>query len=206
MSGKSKTAKKQGKGFATWEIIAGVCLILLVIWAAYSVLYPSPSPTSSSLTSSSPGSPSPTSGPTQFTLQRVGPDSTNDGQVSLSTYSGDVIMLEFMEPWCPHCQNDAPMLQQLWVQYQTKGVVFISIAGNWNGATANDVSTFIKTYHTNWTYAYDSSGTTFTAYGITATPTFVFIGHSGNIATSHVGEMSSQDITNELNLLIQQSS
>ncbi len=50
-------------------------------------------------------------------------------------------------------------------------VVFLSVAGPWNGATANDAAGFIGKYSSGWIYVYDSSGTIFSEYGVNSTPT-----------------------------------
>lgn len=136
-----------------------------------------------------------------FTLPIVGPNGLTGQSLSLSSFRGKVILLEFMEPWCPHCQNMAPTLQDLYTKYQNNpNVVFISVAGPWNGpdgnpASANDAAKFISTYGTGWTYVYDSSGTVMTnEYGVNSTPTFFIISKSGVVFTTFQGEQAENAI------------
>src|SRR5438045_1698964 len=39
---------------------------------------------------------------------------------SLCAQKGKVVVLEFMATWCPHCQADAPMMNQLDAAYKSK--------------------------------------------------------------------------------------
>ncbi len=123
-----------------------------------------------------------------FTLPVVGSNGLTGESVSLSSFRGKVVLLDFMEPWCSHCQNMAPVLVELHAKYGSGGVVFISIAGPWNGATANDVALFIRSYGESWTYLYDSSGTIFDIYGVNEVPYFFLVDQRGQIVVSYVGE------------------
>ena len=112
------------------------------------------------------------------------------------------MLLEFMEPWCPHCQHMASVLDSLYAQYGTGNVVFISVAGPWNGATANDAASFIHNYGTGWVYVYDSSGTVFASFGINSTPTFFIIGKDGSVFTTFQGEETSDTLSNAISAAI----
>jgi len=180
------------------EKVAIPIILIVAVWVVYSVVQPSvpaPQPTVTSATASS------TSLAPDFTLPVVGPNGLTGQSISLSSFRGKVVFLEFMEPWCTHCQHMAPALQDLYTKYQNNpNVVFISVAGPWNGpdgnpASANDAAKFISTYGTGWTYVYDSSGTVMnTEYGVNSTPTFFIIGKSGVVFTTFQGEQAEDTI------------
>jgi cytochrome oxidase Cu insertion factor (SCO1/SenC/PrrC family) len=86
------------------------------------------------------------------------------------------------------------MLDRLYAQYGAQNVVFLSVAGPWNSATVDDAAKFIRDYGTAWTYVYDSSGTTFTTYGVSGTPTFFLIAKNGSIATRYEGSNATFEI------------
>jgi cytochrome c-type biogenesis protein len=117
--------------------------------------------------------------------------------VTLSSFRGSVVLLEFMEPWCPHCQDVAPVLSNLNHRYQTHNVVFLTISGSY-GATASDVALFIRDYGSSWTYSFDSSGAVFNTYGVNGTPTFVIVGRDGSIVTKLVGEESESTLASAI--------
>ena len=195
-SAKESVAKKR-HGLSKWEKIAIPIIIIVAIWSVYSFTQPAP-PASTSLTNSVTTSVTQSGMAPDFTLPVVGPDGPTGQTLTLSAFRGKVVLLEFMEPWCPHCQDMAHVLGSLYAQYGKQNVVFISVAGPWNGATASDAASFITQYGTSWTYVYDSSGTIFNEYGVDSTPTFYIIAPNGSVATSLVGEQSLDTLSGAL--------
>jgi len=193
-----KTAEVKRYKLSKAEKIAIPIIIIIAIWAAYSFTQPSPTSTTLSVTYSST---SLSSGAPDFTLPIVGSNGPTGQTATLSSFRGKVVLLEFMEPWCPHCQHMAPILSSLYAQYGGN-VVFISIAGPWNGATADDTANFIRTYGSNWTFLYDSSGIVFSNYGVQSTPTFYVIGKDGSVSSSFTGEQTSDTLSGALSAAI----
>jgi thiol-disulfide isomerase/thioredoxin len=193
---KESVAKKR-HGLSKWEKIAIPIIIIVAIWSVYSFTQPAPSG-SSSLTNSV--STSVTTGglAPDFTLPVVGPNGLTGQTLTLSAFRGKVVLLEFMEPWCLHCQDMASVLNSLYAQYGKQNVVFISVAGPWNGAGPSDAASFITRYGASWTYVFDSSGTIFSEYGVDSTPTFYIIAPNGSVATSLIGEQGSDTLSSAL--------
>ena len=179
----------RGRGLSLGEKIAIPVILILTVWAVYSFSQPSQvtslTQTSLALTVTSNKSDAP-----DFTLPVVGANGPTGQQVSLSSFRGKVVLLEFMEPWCPHCQNNEPTLESLYKQFGSQNVVLVSVAGPWQGATASDTAKFIHDYGSSWMYLYDSSGSVMNAYGVNATPTFFIIGKDGSIITTLQGEQT----------------
>ena len=96
----------------------------------------------------------------------------------------------------------ASVLDSLYAKYGSENVVFISVAGPWNGATANDAANFIHNYGTSWIYAYDSSGTVFSNYGVNSTPTFFIIGKDGGIASTFSGEQTADTLSSAISAVL----
>jgi cytochrome c-type biogenesis protein len=199
MSAPLKASRKRGgKGISRGEKIAGLVVVVLAIWVVYSVTQPSPPPTT---TTTTPTTTTSASGAPDFTLPVVSANGLTGQKVSLSSFRGKVVFLEFMEPWCSHCQTMAPVLENLYQQYGPQNVVFLTVSGPWNGANANDAASFIRDYHSSWIYVYDSSGTTFNAYGVQATPTFFLIDKNGQVARTYQGEVAAETIASDITRL-----
>jgi len=195
------TSKKTSKetspkhGLSKAEKVAIPIIIIIAVWAVYSFTQPAPSSTKLQVSYSSTGSLSQSSSAPDFTLPIVDSSGVTGNTLTLSSFRGKVVLIEFMEPWCPHCQHMAPVLAGLYSQYGSGNVVFISVAGPWNGATADDAANFIRNYGTSWVYLYDSSGTVFSEYGVQSTPTFFIIGKDGAISSSFTGEQTSDSLS-----------
>jgi len=133
-----------------------------------------------------------------FTLPVVNSNGFSGRTITLSSFRGMVVLLEFMEPWCPHCKNMAPILEELYHQYAPQGVVFLTVVGPWRNATANDAASFIHNYGSSWAYAYDSSDAVFMEYGVKGTPTFVIVGTDGSTIIRFEGEQTKPTLENAI--------
>jgi thiol-disulfide isomerase/thioredoxin len=202
------TSKKGNKepgqkhGLSKAEKVAIPIVIIIAIWAVYSFTQPPPSSTTLQVTYSSTGSMSQSGSAPDFTLPIVSSRGLTGNSATLSSFRGKVVLLEFMEPWCPHCQRMASVLGSVYAQYGSGNVVFISVAGPWNGATADDAAGFIRNYGTSWVYLYDSSGTAFSEYGVQSTPTFFIIGKDGSISSTFSGEQTSDSLSGAISAAI----
>jgi peroxiredoxin len=114
----------------------------------------------------------------QFTLQNQ--DGAN---VSLSTYSGKIVVLEWTNPECPFVQTHYQMhtMTNLAAKYQSQNVQWIAINSTHTITNADD-----KTWATQQNIPYpilnDASGSTGHAYGATNTPDMYIIGTDGKLA------------------------
>ena len=133
-----------------------------------------------------------------FTLPVVTSNGLTGQIVTLSSFRETVVLLQFMEPWCPHCKNMAPIVEELYRQYVLQSVVFLSVAGPWRNATANDAASFIHNYGSSWTYTYDSSGAVFKEYGVNSIPTFVILGTDGSTIIRLEGEQTKPALANAI--------
>ena len=179
-------AKRPKKGLSWLEKIVIAVVVIVVIWGAYSLLQPAPAPVKTGLAP-------------DFTLPVVNANGLTGQKISLSSFRGKVVLLEFMLASCVHCQSVAPQLENLYQQFGSQNVVFISIAGQGYGESASDVSNFIKNYRSSWIYVYDSSNTVFSSYGVQATPMFFIIAKNGQVATAcDQGETCGQTLAADL--------
>lgn len=124
-----------------------------------------------------------------FTLPIVGAKGLTGSNLTLSSFRGNVIVLEFMRPSCPFSQKAAPFMEKLYEQYAKKGVVFIAIAGRWD-SSPTAVAEFIQRYNSNLTYVYDATGEVFQMYGVKAVPTLFVLSKSGAVSSSYLGAPS----------------
>jgi thiol-disulfide isomerase/thioredoxin len=130
-----------------------------------------------------------------FTLRVVDVNGLTDQSVTLSSFRGKVVVLEFMVSWCPICQSMAPSIEYLNQKYNGQDVVFLSVAGTQNGATAESTAGFIKEYRSTWTYVLDTDGSVFSTYGVDSTPTFLILDRSGVVASRVQGAIATDVIS-----------
>lgn len=126
MSELAKHPLEKKHRLSRWEI-AGIPIILLMIgWVVYSFTGPAVNTGPQTTTTPTAFSGSPYA--PDFTLPIVATSGLTGHSLALSSLRGTVVLLEFMEPWCPHCQSMAPVLKQLYEKYPN--VIVLSVAGD----------------------------------------------------------------------------
>jgi peroxiredoxin len=143
--------------------------------------------------------------PTNPKLLRVGSAAPNftlrtpqGKKVSLSSYRGKTVLLEFFASWCPHCNAEAPHLARLARSLEKQGIRFVSV--NADGETAPSVFAFHRYYGLTYPALVDPSshpgsfnspgaaGAVSTVYRVESFPTFYVIDPHGKISWRSDGE------------------
>jgi thiol-disulfide isomerase/thioredoxin len=124
-----------------------------------------------------------------------------DGEtVSLTELRGSPVMLNFWATWCPPCRREMPYLQQIYEEWQDKGLILLTIDLRESTSTVRE---FIQSNNLSLPALLDTNGNVASKYNITAVPTTFFINKYGLIQARRVGSFSSvQEIENYLNKIM----
>src|SRR3989338_7970354 len=161
----------------TKTIIAAILGLCLVFSAA------------ATASSQNPGSVAP-----QFTLKDI-----NGKEVSLSSFKGKVIILDFWATWCPPCREEIPDFIALQKEYGTKGLQVIGISVD------KDKDALVKFYKDNgMNYPVVlTDGAVEAKYGgIRGIPTTFIIDRTGKIAKKYVGAISKKQFESDIKPLL----
>lgn len=123
---------------------------------------------------------------TDFTLPLYDPFN-GKSDFRLSDYRGQVVVINFWASWCPPCREEAPILEQLWRQYQNQDVIFIGI-DIWD--TEQDARAYLREFDITFPNAVDTGGRTGVEYGVTGLPETFFITPGGQISRKVIGAIS----------------
>ena len=140
----------------------------------------------------------------EFVLPIVDRNGFTGKNLDLSDFRCKVIVLEFMGPWCPPCQQSVSALETLYKQYADKGVVFIAVAEPWNPSMTHyqnvGITEFLAKYPSSLTYVDDSKGTIASLYNVTELPMLFILSKSGPMrATYSTGEgVSSPSVAKDI--------
>jgi thiol-disulfide isomerase/thioredoxin len=137
-----------------------------------------------------------------FELPIVNAQGITTEKMRLTSLEGKVVFLEFMVSWCKVCKEMAPAIVSLQYDYESKGVVFVSVAGTQQGATAETTAEFIRSYGTEWTYLFDYDNGVFQRYGVDSTPTFFVIGQDGKIVSRLSGVVATAAFVSALDVAL----
>ena len=152
-------------------LIAGVVAVVLVVVAVFAPLLFRPV--------------------TEFTLT-----STDNTTVSMTAWRGSPVLVEFMDLDCPYCGDEAPVLVSLYANYSARGVKFVSIDINFDGAADTEARINQERttpgsayYGSSWPYCLDPGKTVQSNYGASSTPTIFIVNKDGTIYHKYVGTL-----------------
>jgi thiol-disulfide isomerase/thioredoxin len=109
----------------------------------------------------------------------------NGNTVTLSDYSGEVVLIDFMATWCGPCRASMPSLVSLHEEIGDHFVI-ISISVDPAYDTIQVLEDWSETFGATWIHARDLSDPPVTQqFKISSIPTFVIIDREGEIRYKH---------------------
>jgi cytochrome c biogenesis protein CcmG, thiol:disulfide interchange protein DsbE len=132
-----------------------------------------------------------------FSLPRL----EGNGNVSLASFRGKTVVLNFFASWCAPCKREAPDLESFWRRYRHDGVVVLGVD---SGDTRSSVRSFLSAHGVTYPVAFDPGQTlALGPYALPGLPVTYVINPAGRIVgTPVVGPVSdsgySSQFTREL--------
>lgn len=122
------------------------------------------------------------------------------GTLSLSTYKGKTVYLDFWASWCGPCKQSFPWMNDMQARYEAKGLQVLAINLD---QKPEDAQAFLQANPARFAVAFDPAGKVPKAYAIKGMPTSVLIGPDGKVLMVHSG--FKQEQAGELEQHIQQA-
>jgi thiol-disulfide isomerase/thioredoxin len=127
---------------------------------------------------------------------------TTQGPFTLATTSGPVF-LEVFATWCPHCQRETAVINQLYDRYKGR-VDFVAVSGSpyahdrVSAQSLADVLGFAQFFNVRYPVAYDESLAVAKSYLQGGYPTIAIIGTNKRIAYIGSGEIARKTLDLEI--------
>jgi cytochrome c biogenesis protein CcmG/thiol:disulfide interchange protein DsbE len=121
------------------------------------------------------------------------------GAMSLSSLRGTVVVLNFWASWCGPCKDEAPLLQQIAVQYRDRGVVVLGIDSQ---DAVSDGRAFAGRYHLTYPLLHTAGSDLSHSWGVTGYPETFVIDRQGRVVHHFPGAVSGNDVTELLNRIL----
>jgi cytochrome c biogenesis protein CcmG, thiol:disulfide interchange protein DsbE len=123
-----------------------------------------------------------------FTLRRL----DGNGEVSLASYRGRAVVLNFWASWCVPCKSEAAVLERDWQRYRRKGVVFLGVDDK---DFASDARRFVAAHGLTFTMLQDGSGDVTGSYGISQVPETYVLNREGRVVAHLAGPLTSSSFS-----------
>lgn len=174
----AKGKSQRGKVTST---IVGVAVVAFLLLLTYGLL-------------SGPGSGPLNEGPApDFSLRLF-----DGGQLSLANLHDRVVVVNFWASWCEPCQEEAPILEKVWQEYQSQGVTFIGIAYK---DTESKARAFLVEFGITYPNALDPGNRVARAYRVQGVPETFFI-QDGEIASLYIGPLTEDQLVTRIEGLL----
>ncbi len=106
------------------------------------------------------------------------------GTISLLSFKGKVVFLNFWATWCSPCRAEMPSMEQLYQHFQDRGLAMLAVNLQ---EEESQVREFMNTLDLSFTALLDTTGKVGTIYGARSIPTTYIIDRSGSILARAVG-------------------
>ena len=115
-----------------------------------------------------------------FTLKDL-----NGKTVSLSTFRGKVVLLNFWATWCPPCRAEMPALNKLHHTLKPRGLEVVTISTD---RSINDIKDFFERHRVDFPILFDADRSAAKQYRVFSMPTTFLIDRNGMIVEKFYGE------------------
>ncbi len=126
------------------------------------------------------------------------PALAGDERVSLESYRGKIVIVNFWASWCVPCKQENPVLMDTWERYRGTDVVLVGIVYQDSPDAARD---YTKRLGNQWPSAIDDGGRVALSYGVFGIPETFFIGTDGVIAGRHIGPIDADTLATGIETL-----
>ncbi len=119
----------------------------------------------------------------------------DDGTVRLGEYADRPVFLYFWASWCTPCRTEAPTIQRLWPEYESRGFAFVGV----NILDQDrDARVFLREHNLTFPIVRDVEGSVYLQYGVYGMPESFFIRPGLEVQEKYLGELSEDVLRDRL--------
>ena len=123
-------------------------------------------------------------------------------KVSLKSFRGNAVIINFWHSMCAHCQREAPVLEAAYEKYRKRDLVIIGV--NISQDEEQAARDFVEKYKLTFPVGHDT-GDISRRYAVKAVPimsTMIFIDRAGNLVERYVGELTEEEFLQRIEDLL----
>lgn len=105
--------------------------------------------------------------------------------VSLASFKGRVVIINFWATWCPPCRSEMPSLNRLYKEYKSKGLVVLAVSTD---RTSGAVKDYLTGNPFDFPILLDPENSISRRFRVFSIPTSFLIDKNSIIAQRYIGE------------------
>ena len=121
---------------------------------------------------------------------------------SLSSYRGQVVLVNLWATWCPPCKAEMPVLQEYYIQHRDEGFIVIAVE---DGDPTSDIISFVNEYGLTFPVwldpTYQATDDVFKTKNL---PSSYVIDRAGRVRLAWVGAINSANLDKYVTSLIKE--
>lgn len=121
-------------------------------------------------------------------------DNFDGSRFVLSEHGDRPTFVYFWASWCPPCEQEAPLIQKLWPEYEARGYTFVGI-NIWDGEA--DARNFIERHGITFPVVIDD-GKTGLDYGVYGLPEAFFLRPGLDLDQKYIGALTEEPFRERL--------
>ncbi|MBI5056623.1 MAG: TlpA family protein disulfide reductase [Nitrospirae bacterium] len=110
--------------------------------------------------------------------------------VTLSSFKGKLVVLNFWATWCPYCRQERPHLKSLYETYKGKDLVIIAVSTD---RSEKPLKKFMEYNPAPYIVLSDTEGFAAVPYNVMSLPTTFLIDREGKISRKFMGMVEWED-------------
>lgn len=122
------------------------------------------------------------------------------GQLRLSSYRGEVVLLDFWATWCVPCREEIPHFVELQKKYRDRGLQIVGVSMD---DSPDPVHPFYRQFHMNYPVVMGTAEVGSAYGGVLGLPIAFLIDRQGRIYSKRMGATDAAVFEKEVNRLLQ---
>lgn len=119
--------------------------------------------------------------------------STLDGEeVTLASFEGEPVLLNFWATWCTPCRREMPFLQSLHEEYSPEGLQVVGVSVD-SRASESQIRSFLDQVGVTYPILHDPEGRGMDVFSVLGLPATYIVGRDGTIRFVRIGPIHESD-------------